>query len=85
MEKGRDLLIDRNSFDTATGRLVDKRIIIRNGKRRDAPFFVRFYNHNEIKELLKIAGLRVVSVFGDWQGNPFAGESRRWIIIAEKE
>jgi SAM-dependent methyltransferase len=85
VEKGKDLLIDRNSFDTTTGRLINKRIIIRNGRRKDTPFFVRFYNYSEISGLLKKAGLPVKAVYGDWHGNPFNSDSRRMIIVARKE
>jgi SAM-dependent methyltransferase len=85
VERGKDLLIDRNSFDTTTGRFINKRIIIRNGRRKDAPFFVRFYNFNEISGLLKKAGLPVQAVYGDWHTKPFTSDSRRMIIIAKKE
>jgi SAM-dependent methyltransferase len=84
VERGKDLQIDRNEFDTATGRLINRRIIIRDGKRKDTPFFVRFYNYNEISRLLKKAGLPVKAAYSDWQGKPFAGESRRMIIVAQK-
>jgi len=43
-EKSGELMIDRLSFDTLTGRLYNHRIVIRNGVRKDKPFFVRLYN-----------------------------------------
>jgi SAM-dependent methyltransferase len=44
VEKGKDLLIDRHEFNSVSGRLINRRIIIRNGRRKDTPFFVRFYS-----------------------------------------
>ena len=42
-EKECNLMIDRHFFDTLSGRLYNRRIVIREGVRRDKPFFVRFY------------------------------------------
>lgn len=83
--KGNDFMIDMNSFDALTGRNYNRRIIIRNGVRKDAPFFVRLYNYTEVKELLIKAGLTPVKVFGNWDGSPFTANSFRMIIIAKKE
>lgn len=37
-EKENDLMIDRITFDSATGRMYNRRIVIRNSKRKDKPF-----------------------------------------------
>jgi SAM-dependent methyltransferase len=84
VEKGKDLLIDRHEFNSVSGRLINRRIIIRNGRRKDTPFFVRFYSYTEIARLLKKAGIPIKAVYSDWQARPFTSESRRMIIIAEK-
>jgi SAM-dependent methyltransferase len=84
-EKDGGLLIDRNRFDPLTGRLYNDRIVIRDGQRRDTPFFLRLYSATEITALLEQRGLVVKKIFGDWDGKPFGGESRRMIVIAEKE
>jgi SAM-dependent methyltransferase len=84
-ERDGDLMIDRNRFDPLTGRLYNNRIIIRNGQRRDIPFFLRLYNATEIVLLLERRGLIVRKIFADWTGKPFDGESKRMIIIAEKD
>jgi len=83
-EKGSDLMIDRNSFDSVTGRQINRRIVIRNGIRKDTPFFVRIYNPNEITSLLREAGLNVLRMFGAWDSEPLSVDSRRMIIIAGK-
>ncbi len=84
-EKGKDLMIDRWKFDNATGRLYNRRIVIRNGERKDKPFFVRFYNSSEIEELLKIAGFEKCQMYSDWDANPFKSDSRRMIVTAKKK
>jgi SAM-dependent methyltransferase len=83
-EKGNDLMIDRNSFDTLTGREYNRRIVIRNGVRKDKPFFVRLYSPNEIAALLEKAGMETVKMFGGWDGAPLTSEGRRMIVIARK-
>lgn len=84
-EKGKDLLIDRHTFDKTTNRLYDKRIVIRNNKRKDKPFFIRFYNRKEMSILLKKAGFKSLKFFSDWDSNPLTSDSRRMIMIAKKE
>lgn len=84
-EKGKDMMIDLNSFDSVTGRLNCRRIVIRNGKRKDKPFSLRLYNPTEIKDLLNKAGLVIHKIYQDWDGNPFTSDSRRMIVIAKKQ
>ncbi len=83
-EKNQDLMISRASFDMLTGRYHNRRIIIRDGVRKDKPFSIRYYNYSEIQALLEKAGLRVGAVYGNWQGLPFTAEARRMAIVAEK-
>lgn len=82
---GENIMIDRMSFDTKAGIFLNRRIIIRNGKRRDAPYAVRMYNYNEIKELLSKAGMKIEEVFGGYDKSDFSSESRRMVLIAQKE
>jgi len=84
IEKGNDLMIDRHSYDFASGRWQNRRIVIRNGKRKDKPFSIRLYTFPEIKELLHKSNFRLFKAFGDWDGEAFSFNSKRLIIIAEK-
>ena len=84
VDKGRDMMIDRNEFDPRTGIFSNRRTIIRNGKRKDMSFFVRFYNYTEINALLNKAGFIIDNAFGDWEGAKFNRDSRRMLIIAKK-
>ncbi len=84
IEKAGDLMIDRHHFDALTGRLLNKRIYIRDGRRTDAPFSLRLYCYTELRDLLEIAGLRIQALYGDWDGRPFATGSGRLIVVAGK-
>jgi SAM-dependent methyltransferase len=83
-EKEGNLMIDRNSFDMATGRSYNRRIIIRDGVRRDKPFSVRLYNACEARDLLRQAGLELEQIYSRWEAQPLSTESRRMVIIARK-
>jgi SAM-dependent methyltransferase len=83
-EKEGNLMIDRHTFDSRTGRVYNRRILVRDGERRDKYFFIRLYNPTEISSLLRQTGLEVRQIFGDWDSRPASLESRRMIIITEK-
>jgi len=83
-EKGRDLMIERNYFDPASSRIYNRRIVVRNGKRKDKPFFIRIYQIPELKKLLARAGMRIMRIYGDWDDQKLSHHSRRMIIIAQK-
>ncbi len=84
IEKGKDLMIDRNTYDKTTGRFYNNRIVIRNGIRRDKPFSLQLYNWQEMSGLLKKAGFKSVRFFSDWDSKPLTHDSRRMIVIAKK-
>jgi hypothetical protein len=79
-----NLMIDRVTFDMATGRSYNRRIVIRDGVQRDKPFSVRLYNACEARDLLRLAGLELEQIYGGWEAQPLSTESRRMIIIARK-
>jgi hypothetical protein len=83
-EKGEDLMIDRESFDTITGRWYNRRIVIRDGVRKDKPFFVRLYDPSEIEELVTKAGMQVHKMFAGYDSQQLSDESRSMVIIAKK-
>jgi SAM-dependent methyltransferase len=83
-EKNTDLMIDRITFDSATGRIHNQRVVIRDGQRRDKPFFLRLYNLSEIQILLGEVGFTVESMYGGFEAQPVSTDSRRLVIIARK-
>ena len=83
IEKGDDLLINRFSFDVLTGRFHNRRIVIRNGIRKDKPFSIRLYNATEVRYLLNRAGLVDYRLLGE-DDQPLSANSRRMLVIAKK-
>lgn len=83
-EKGEDLLIDRITFDSETGRMTNRRIMIRNGVRKDTPFSIRFYNPQEITQLLGSVGFEDVKIFGGYDGKPLSENLNQMVITAVK-
>lgn len=83
-EVGLDLMINRGSYDQDTRRWYNRRIVIRNGVRKDKPLFVRLYDEAEIRLLMAQAGLEVVNIYDGWKNEPFTQESRRMVILARK-
>jgi SAM-dependent methyltransferase len=83
IEKGNDLLINRYSFDISSGRLHNRRIIIRAGARKDKPFSIRLYLPDEIEQMLNDAGL-VEALLLDEHGQALSVNARRMMVIAHK-
>jgi hypothetical protein len=83
IDKGDDLLINRFSFDVLTGRFHNRRILIRDGVRKDKPFSIRLYNATEARRLLNGAGL-VDHRLLDENSRLLSASSRRMVVIARK-
>lgn len=84
VEKGNDLMIDRMSLDSLTGRWNNRRIVIRDGVRKDKFFSIRIYNPSEMRHLLDRAGLKVVQMYGNWNGSLVSMDERRLVTVARK-
>jgi SAM-dependent methyltransferase len=84
MEKEGNLMIDRHTFDGVQGRLYNRRIVYRNGIRKDKPHYVRLYSASEVSPLLTQAGLRLHHLYGSFDGQEFTSGSRRMVVVARK-
>jgi SAM-dependent methyltransferase len=84
VEKEGNMMIDRMSFDCLQGRSYNRRVVIREGIRKDKPFFVRLYNPNEIQDLITRAGLVLEHIYGGWETQELTPETNRIVIIARK-
>jgi SAM-dependent methyltransferase len=84
IEKDGSLMIDRISFDSLNGLMLNQRISIRKGVRKDKPFKVRIYNPNEFADLLGKAGLEVYAMYGGFDAQPVSADSRRLVVLARK-
>jgi SAM-dependent methyltransferase len=84
LDKGEDMMVDRHAFDTATGRLVDRRTYVRGGKVRTVTFSIRLYAPTELAALLAATGFRVERTWGGWDGAPLSLGRNRMLILARK-
>lgn len=84
VEKEGNLMIDRFSFDGLQGRYHNKRIVIRDGIRKDKPYFVRLYNPSEIKTILTQAGLELHQMYDGWEEKAYSSGAYRMVVIARK-
>jgi SAM-dependent methyltransferase len=73
------------SYDPASQR-INKRITVRSSTEPPRTFFesVRLYQPEEVTIGLRWAGLEVDALFGNFQGDPYARDSERLILIGHK-
>jgi SAM-dependent methyltransferase len=83
LERDGDLLIDRNRFEPLTGRIVSERTIVRGGRVRRVPFFVRLFGFTELRDWLLQAGFTAVDGY-DQDGAPLSPTSRRLLAVARR-
>ena len=81
IERGDDLLVDRNRYDSTSGRITTERISVRGGKVRRYPFSVRLFAPAELISWLQNAGFGEVGIF-DQDGQPFTLAARRMWVVA---
>lgn len=84
LDKGDDMMIDRHTFDTTTGRLVDRRTYVRGGQVRTVTFSIRLYSLTELTALLATTGFRVEKSWGGWDGAPMSMGRNRMLVLARK-
>jgi SAM-dependent methyltransferase len=80
-ERDGNLLIDRRQFEPLTGRMMTERMVVRDGRVRRVPYFVRMLTFTEMRDWLLDAGFASVEGCGE-DGGLLAQDSRRMITIA---
>ncbi|MCJ7695188.1 MAG: class I SAM-dependent methyltransferase, partial [Anaerolineaceae bacterium] len=83
IEKNDDLLINRFSFDSQRSRLINRRVVIRNGIRKEKPFSIRVYSPIELSDMLRRLNVTDYQMV-DENSLPISSESRKIIVIAKK-
>jgi SAM-dependent methyltransferase len=82
LKKGRKKLLAKYEFDPFTNRIE---VTIRVGKEPEKIYYrIRYYNLNELVSIVVKHSMRVVDVYGDYQGNKYSLFSPRMIVIARK-
>ena len=83
VERDGDFMIDRRRLEPLGGRVVTDRIIIRDGRSRHVPFYVRLFTFTELRDWLVRAGFTHVSGHGT-DAQPLTAASPRMIVVAER-
>lgn len=79
------VVITERQFDHATGRNIEKRVRIwKNGKREEFSLPLRMYTVVELTKMLWKAGLTIKEMYGNYNGEPLTFDSKRFILVAEK-
>ena len=80
------LYVERRDLDLATSRMhVSFTIVGPDGSRRESVGHnIRLYTLTEMVRLLERAGMRVLEVFGGFDGEAYAISTRRMILCAQK-
>jgi SAM-dependent methyltransferase len=82
-ERDGDLIIDRSRLDSLNGTVITERIVVRGGRVRRVPLFVRLFTFTELRDWLLAAGLTNVEGWGEG-GSPLSPDSRRLVVTAER-
>jgi ubiquinone/menaquinone biosynthesis C-methylase UbiE len=78
------LLLEHRTFDAAAGVVQTTQTLIdRNGDRDSRPFSVRLYTATELLAMLARAGFDEAKCYGDFDGSPFAVDTRL-VILARR-
>jgi SAM-dependent methyltransferase len=75
------LAITARKFDRMTQVANIQTVLLTAEGTRLFPAQIRFYSPAELDLMARIAGLRLVNVYGDWEGAPFTSDSRRYISV----
>lgn len=80
------VVLHERAFDFGSGRNYERRQRIwTDGKREEVQIISRMYTSTELIHMCKAAGLKATEVYGDYNGEALGLDSRRCIVIAEKE
>ena len=74
-------MVDQVTYDPVTGRVHNRRTIVRDGRVRTVNFGVRMFTFVELRDWLLGAGFQRVEGFGQ-DGTPLTLASRRMIVRA---
>jgi SAM-dependent methyltransferase len=78
-ERDGNLMVDRHRFDVQTGRSIDERFVVRDGRVRRAEYSVRYFTFTELRDWLLAAGFERVDGYDSGRGE-LTSESR-WMIV----
>lgn len=78
------LMLEERSWDAVRGRVETRWTFHSGGRAEGFDVSIRIYTLPEVDAMLAAAGLKRLAVWGDWDGSPFAMESRRMLVLAQR-
>jgi SAM-dependent methyltransferase len=80
------LYIERRELDLASSRMHVRFTIVdpRGGRRESIGHNIRLYTLTEISRMLSRVGFHEIASYGGFSGEPYAIETRRMVICAER-
>jgi SAM-dependent methyltransferase len=78
-----DWMIDEHDYDAATGRTINERTILRDGRSRTLHYFVRTLTGPEWRDWLHQAGFSSAALYGEG-GSELTMDSRRLIVVGAR-
>jgi SAM-dependent methyltransferase len=76
-------MIDRNRYDPLTGRTINDRTVIRDGRQRSFQFSVRMFTFPELGDWLRDAGFEEIHGFSG-RGEELTADAPRMVIVAHR-
>lgn len=83
MDFGDALVVDRRHMEPLSGRMITERTVVRGGRVRRMPYFIRMFTFTELRGWLEAAGFTDVAGY-DETAAPLAGDSHRMITVATR-
>lgn len=79
-------MLEECKFDFLSGRIETEWVAMaRDGVRYVRRLSIRAYTAAELRIMLERVGLMVRQMFGDYEGSPYGFDSRRLIVVAQKQ
>ena len=78
-------VLERRTLDHASRRMTVERTVSRDGDEEVGVHVVRLFGPVTLNALLRVAGFRSVSLYGDWDGSAVAPDSLRVLAVATKQ
>ena len=80
------VVLTKRNYNILTGYNEECRIYIApDGSKREIQLTLRLYFYPELTKMLNCADLTPIQVFGDYDGSEYTWDSRRMIVLAEKQ
>jgi SAM-dependent methyltransferase len=78
------LVLEERSVNQAWTWLENRRIMIKDGERRDLSFSHRLYGASDLKRALEQTGFTSIRVYGSLSGAPYDHTAERLVVVARK-